>query len=80
MLDTLKKERGCSVCGYNEHACALDFDHLRDKEFNISHDPKRAWNRILEEVEKCQILCANCHRVKTREEDVYYANRDKYRK
>lgn len=46
---------------------ALDFHH-RDpsqKSFNVSYYLARGWGwaRILEEISKCDVLCANCHRV-----------------
>lgn len=67
-LNELKVSSGCAVCGYNEHPAALDFNHISgDKQFNISQDPKRAKSAILEEIAKCEILCANCHRIKTYE-------------
>ena len=57
----------CKLCGYNEHPAAFDFHH-RDpkmKECEIADAPNRGWNRarILREIEKCDILCANCHRI-----------------
>jgi hypothetical protein len=65
-LREYKVQKGCCRCGYNEHPAALDFHH-RDpstKKFNISNSlSSRNWNKILEEVDKCDILCANCHRI-----------------
>lgn len=67
-INDYKISKGCSVCGYKSHAAALDFDHLErsDKKFTIG---KRlgglSKERLLAEIEKCRILCANCHRVKT---------------
>ena len=44
----------------------LEFDHLRDKRFSIgSALPYRNWKSILEEIEKCEVVCANCHRGRT---------------
>ncbi len=58
---------GSKVCGFREHACALDFDH-RDGEiklFNISSEvAKGSWKRIKEEMTKCDVLCANHHRLR----------------
>jgi hypothetical protein len=45
----------------------LDFDHIKDKKYNISrmiHDGF-SWKAIKKEVEKCEVVCANCHRVRT---------------
>lgn len=58
---------GCSFCGEN-NPVVLDFDHIDPscKEFNLSDSPrKKSWNKILEEIKKCQVLCSNCHRIKT---------------
>lgn len=45
----------------------MDFDHLDDKEFEISKAISRNINlqRILAEIEKCDLICANCHRART---------------
>ena len=54
----------CSVCGYNRSIYALDFHHIdpSTKSFNISGAHARSWARIEEEIKKCVLLCANCHR------------------
>lgn len=68
LIDKIKVERGCSICGYKAHAAALDFNHIiGDKNFSISQDPKVALHKLLGEINKCEILCANCHRVHTYE-------------
>ena len=55
----------CELCGYSKYIGALEFHHLNpdEKEFNISHDGKtRSWEKIKVELDKCMLLCANCHR------------------
>lgn len=52
----------CSICGYNKCIKALDFHHLRDKSFNISGAHCRSWSIIEQELKKCILVCANCHR------------------
>lgn len=65
-LAVIKLERGCADCGYREHAVALDFDHVHDdKAFNISSQIHRSWESVLAEVAKCEVVCANCHRVRS---------------
>lgn len=76
-LDQIKLDAGCTRCGYKEHPAALHFDH-RDhttKAFNISQDPKRSWESIEKEIAKCDVLCANCHSVRTHEQHIYYSAR-----
>ena len=55
----------CQICGYNKCSDSLDFHH-RDpetKKFGISVDGiTRSWSRVKNEIEKCVLLCANCHR------------------
>ena len=59
------REHPCADCGETD-AVVLEFDHLRDKRFNIGAAlPYRNWKSILEEIEKCEVVCANCHRRRT---------------
>ena len=55
----------CQVCGYDRCIEALEFHHLdpSQKDFGISKKGyTRSWEKVKEEVEKCILLCANCHR------------------
>ena len=55
----------CQVCGYERCLEALEFHHLdpTQKDFGISHKGyTRSWEKVKEEVDKCILLCANCHR------------------
>jgi len=63
----LKVEWGCVDCGYREHAAALDFDHRPGcvKLFDIGKAANRSWSSVLLELGKCDVVCANCHRVRT---------------
>ena len=55
----------CADCGEDDPV-VLEFDHLGDKEFGVgSALPYRAWASILEEIAKCDVVCANCHRRRT---------------
>ncbi len=58
-------EHPCVDCGEMD-PLVLEFDHLRDKEFNISTALScRKWKTVLDEIEKCEVVCANCHRRRT---------------
>jgi 5-methylcytosine-specific restriction endonuclease McrA len=55
----------CQICSYNRCLEALEFHHLDSskKDFGISdRGYTRAWEKVREELDKCVLLCANCHR------------------
>lgn len=59
------KSHPCADCGENDPV-VLEFDHLADKAFNIGAAlPYRNWQSILDEIAKCDVVCANCHRRRT---------------
>lgn len=68
-LDALK-DVPCADCGGRFPAICMDFDHVRgEKIANISvmvHQ-RVAWELVLAEVEKCDVICSNCHRIRTAE-------------
>jgi len=51
----------CEICGYVKTPEALQFHHVcpMEKEFEISE--KMSWEVIEVELDKCALLCANCH-------------------
>lgn len=57
------KQQGCQRCGYKTNLAALQFHHLnpKEKDFEISSNLCRKWETIKQEVEKCIVVCANCH-------------------
>lgn len=65
-LREFKKTLKCEKCCENDWRC-LDFHHLKDKQFVISEMPRLGYcfTNILKEIEKCMVLCANCHRKET---------------
>lgn len=65
----MKTRMGCARCGFNEHPQALHFDHLGDKKANVSDLIRSDYGlyTILKEIDKCQVLCANCHAIVTHE-------------
>ena len=55
----------CILCGYKKCEDALQFHHLdsRQKEFGVSQSGlTRSWERVKNEIDKCILVCANCHR------------------
>jgi len=64
-LDEFKKTVFCAHCGERHPAC-LDFHHEdpSQKEYLISYIAYSGWGlaRIKQEIAKCTVLCANCHR------------------
>ena len=56
----------CVDCGEAD-PIVLEFDHRRDKQFDISALVCRPviWDVIRREIEKCEVRCANCHRRRT---------------
>ena len=55
----------CIKCGYNKYPEVLEFHHKDPlkKNFNISMKGHcRSWERVSEEIKKCDLFCANCHR------------------
>jgi hypothetical protein len=55
----------CVDCGETDPV-VLDFDHLRDKLFDIGVGLHyKNWDAVLAEIEKCEVRCANCHRRRT---------------
>lgn len=66
-IQAIKLKAGCIDCGYCEHPAALDFDHrpLEIKLFSVGTTPNGRWEQVLREIAKCDVVCANCHRVRT---------------
>ncbi len=53
-----------SICGYNRSVVALEFHHLdpKQKDFGVAQRGiTRAIEQVRREVEKCVLLCSNCH-------------------
>lgn len=82
-----KIELGCSRCGYNKCGEALDWHHPNDnKEYNpsslLSGGNWNSWNLFQKEIEKCVLLCANCHREEHAKDSIVpvFVGNDKYEK
>ena len=62
----------CAKCGYSKYPEVLEFHHKHpsEKDFSISKSGHcRSWQRVKTEIEKCNLLCANCHRELHAEQD-----------
>jgi hypothetical protein len=55
----------CIDCGETDPV-VLEFDHVGDKRFDISKGLRdRNWQSVVDEIAKCEVVCANCHRRRT---------------
>lgn len=67
--------KSCEYCGFNDIR-ALEFDHIdqNTKSFGIARALSDClkWETILAEINKCRLLCANCHRIRTAEQQNWY--------
>ncbi len=61
------KAQPCADCGSSFPSVSMDFDHVRGvKLFRVSAMQGQAWDRVLAEIAKCDLVCANCHRIRTK--------------
>jgi phage terminase large subunit len=59
------RDKQCKDCGIKDYR-VFEFDHLADKKANISAVMKSwCWETLLTEIDKCDIVCCNCHRIRT---------------
>lgn len=66
-IDRLKSVP-CADCGGTFPPICMDFDHVGDdKSFTISRASTRSIKTVLAEIAKCEVVCANCHRVRTQQ-------------
>lgn len=60
----IKRDLECERCGESHPAC-LDFHHKGEKENGVAelvNEKRASKERIRQEIDKCEVLCANCHR------------------
>ena len=66
----------CIDCGEKD-IIVLEFDHKnsKEKEKNIAYMARfNNWEKVLKEIEKCDVRCANCHRKRTAKQNNWYKN------
>lgn len=68
-LRTLKDNKPCTDCGQKYRYWIMHWDHLPEfeKKYNISELSSNVYSKtkVLEEIEKCELVCANCHADRT---------------
>ena len=65
-IDLVKRFDGrCKHCGYDRNYSALEFHHLdpetKSFQLDLRARSNRKWEAVLEDAEKCVLLCSNCH-------------------
>lgn len=65
ILAVAYKGGSCNRCGYNSHVGALQFHHVDPslKSFTWTKMRLKNWESIKKELDKCELLCANCHSI-----------------
>lgn len=60
------KNKPCMDCGQKYPAFVMDFDHRKEKLFNIGENvPRKRLVELQQEIAKCDVVCSNCHRLRT---------------
>lgn len=60
------KNNPCRDCGITYHPVAMQFDHVRGtKKFEVGLANRKSRKSILKELKKCELVCANCHALRT---------------
>lgn len=62
-INEYKNNCSCSKCDESRN-WLLDFHHINpnEKSFQISQGERYGWKKVKQEIEKCVVLCSNCHR------------------
>jgi len=66
-IDEIKKQP-CADCGNSFPTVCMDFDHVRGRKlYNIANMKSQSWELVEAEIAKCDVICSNCHRIRTHE-------------
>ena len=65
----------CVRCGWKGNQAALQFHHTnpKEKDFILGNVANKGWDSIKKEIQKCILLCANCHLIEhsTKNEKIF---------
>jgi len=65
-IQKIKESKPCAECGVKYPFYVMDFDHLKDKEYEINFLASTGRiGAVKLEIEKCEVVCANCHRMRS---------------
>jgi predicted transcriptional regulator len=66
-IRSVKESAPCADCENYYGYWIMDFDHVKEKSFEISNYKNHtgSFQRVKEEIAKCDVVCANCHRDRT---------------
>lgn len=66
-ISKLKENTPCSDCGNKFPPICMDYDHIEDNKINSVAVLVTigSWESIMKEIEKCELVCSNCHRIRT---------------
>lgn len=64
-LSQYKSGKPCLDCGQGFPHYVMDFDHIGDKKAAVSRLLGYSMETLLVEIAKCDLVCANCHRIRT---------------
>jgi hypothetical protein len=64
----LAKSQPCNICSIQYQPWQMEFDHFRDKDIAVGLMLGVSQQRLENEIDKCQVLCALCHRRKTKQD------------
>lgn len=65
LITDLKAQTLCVDCHLRWHPRVMEFHHVRGvKSFALAASAGYGWDRVREEIAKCDLLCSNCHRIR----------------
>ena len=71
-LRDIKEKSPCADCKINYPYYVMDFDHVRGRKHKNVMEliPSLSKKKIDEEIAKCEVVCSNCHRIRTHERKI----------